>query len=83
VEQYGGDDSDFLRLRVWLRRQALVFAKGKLADKRQAMLRRLGVKLRVDLRVVQHYAQLQVRAEGQLAAPRCPAPTPGLKRGAR
>lgn len=59
VAQYAGADSDFLRLRVWVGRQALVFAKGKLPEKRQSMLRRLGVKLRVDLRLVKRYATLQ------------------------
>lgn len=64
VDQYAGQDSDFLRLQVWLRRQALMLAKGKLPEKRQAMLRKLGVRLKVDLALVKKYAQLQVGCRG-------------------
>jgi hypothetical protein len=64
VDQYAGQDSDFLRLQVWLRRQALMLAKGKLPEKRQAMLRKLGVRLKVDLALVKKYAQLQVGCKG-------------------
>jgi hypothetical protein len=66
VDQYAGQDSDFLRLQVWLRRQALMLAKGKLPEKRQAMLRKLGVRLKVDLALVKKYAQLQVGCKGGL-----------------
>jgi hypothetical protein len=53
----------FYCTRRWLRRQAQLFAKGRLSEQQQEMLSRVGVCLQVPSAKVTQYVQLQVRPD--------------------